>query len=324
MSSYSNVTMNPSADIALSGDVNVIADSPVTKLSILTYNVGLLRYRLFGCCEVFANPPFANARLPLIPDALRKTNADIIAIQECYEARHAAFICESLAATYPYTARVNSGDCCFKFHNGLLFLSKFPVEGCFLDRYQKVSALESALATKSSLCVKVSIPGLGKVTFVNMHTTAGGEADPEHPDVDEDREDELKQAVDVCLDATNNDGIAVIVGDLNCGPEASPGNFNYILGNGFRDMYKEAVDAGKLADGPKFTWDPKNYLNEIGPHASCPGQRCDHLLLPRVGMEQWQITKCTVVFTDKIADIGQGKLSTLSDHHGVLFEIEKV
>lgn len=43
---------------------------------------------------------------------------------------------------------------------------------------------------------------------------------------------------------------------------------------------QEAQAAGKLTDGPAFTWDPANYLNTIGPHSSCPGQRCDHLFIP--------------------------------------------
>lgn len=200
--------------------------------SLLTYNVGLLRLRLCCCCcEVFANPPYAIQRLPHIPGALKSANADVIAIQECYEESHARFITQSLKDIYPYNARENSGGC-VKFHNGLLFLSKYPIEESELRPYKKVAALERYLATKSSLVVKTRIPGIGKVTFVNMHTTAGGTTDPEHPDSDLDRQDELLDSINVCSALGGNQNsdpgaadpeVGIIIGDLNCGPEASPG-----------------------------------------------------------------------------------------------------
>lgn len=49
---------------------------------------------------------------------------------------------------------------------------------------------------------------------MNTHTTAGGAVDPENPDVDKDREDELNQALARCKLATDNGEHAVIIGDL--------------------------------------------------------------------------------------------------------------
>lgn len=120
------------------------------------------------------------------------------------------------------------------------------------------------------------------------------------------------------------------------------------------------MEAGRLQDGPKFTWDPENYLNQIGPHAHCPGQRCDHVLLPgtaaapttgdgaviEIGayssqtsplspysaqptptggevMATWEVESVRVMFEEQIADIGDGKMSTLSDHHGLLVKLRK-
>lgn len=290
-------------------------------LTILSYNVGLLRFRLLGL-TVYSVPPYANERLPSIPNALREFPADILTIQECYEISHAKFICAQLKDLYPYHARVESGGI-LKFHNGLLFLSKYPIISSSLQAYKKVSNVEKHLATKSNLVVEVDVPCLGKVTFVNMHTTAGGEVDPEHPDADADREDELRQAVEVCNGAHKAGKLGIIVGDLNCGPEASQGNFNYVLQQGFRDTYAEAQAAGTLLPGPLFTWDPTNYLNTVGPHSSCPGQRCDHVLLPQKGMEDWTVQRAQVLFADKVVDIGGGRLSTLSDHHGLQISLKK-
>jgi endonuclease/exonuclease/phosphatase family metal-dependent hydrolase len=294
---------------------------PLETLTMLTYNVGLLRFRMFGAV-VFANPPHASERLPHIPKALRSYPADILAIQECYKVKHANYLCNELKDLYPYHARAESGGI-FQFHNGLLVLSKYPIVRCELQRYEKVSTLEYLLATKSSLIVEVQLPGMGRVTIVNMHTTAGGHVDPEHPDVDGDREDELRQAAEVCETAAAEDRLGLIIGDLNCGPEASASNYSYILKRGFRDTYAEAAEAGKLDDGPAFTWDPTNYLNASGPHKTGPGQRCDHVLLPSKGMEGWRVDKARVVLGEKLADIGGGKLSTLSDHHGVLVVLKR-
>ena len=51
------------------------------KLRILSYNVGLLRVKLLGLIEVWGNPPYATARLPMIPEKLLSVDADIIALQ---------------------------------------------------------------------------------------------------------------------------------------------------------------------------------------------------------------------------------------------------
>eukprot|EP01068_Selenidium_serpulae_P020420 Selendium_serpulae@DN8458_c0_g1_i1.p2 len=34
-----------------------------------------------------------------------------------------------------------------------------------------------------------------------------------------------------------------------------------------------------------FTWDPRNPLNTIGPHAGCHGSRCDHIFLPPLDLD---------------------------------------
>ena len=182
--------------------------------------------------------------------------------------------------THPYHARVDS-DTIFTFHNGLLILSKFPIKKEHLVPYRRVSKLEWYLASKSMLVVEVDIPNFGECVFINMHTTAGGEnTDPDHPEVDEDREDELKQAIDYCKEVEKLGKIGIILGDLNCGPESSKNNYEYCLKGGYRDTYIEAVNSNRLEEGgPLYTWDSANYLNKIGPHASSPGGRIDHLLL---------------------------------------------
>jgi sphingomyelin phosphodiesterase 2 len=171
----------------------------VDRVTLLTFNVGLLQMNLFGFIPIFANPEYVSQRRPHIPQKIREINADIVSIQECYEDKHADFIMHSLADLYPYTARHRSpGFAPWKFQNGLLFLSKYPILESYIEKLHKAAPLEMWMANKSNLVMTVSIPSLGSVTLVNSHTTAGGATHPENPGVDSDREDELRQAVEAC------------------------------------------------------------------------------------------------------------------------------
>jgi endonuclease/exonuclease/phosphatase family metal-dependent hydrolase len=117
----------------------------------------------------------------------------------------------------------------------------------------------------------------------------------------------------------------IIIGDLNCGPEASAANYEYLVTtHQFRDTYLEAQASGTLLRGPAFSWDPENYLNQIGPHSECPGQRCDHILLQRgYELDQWEVTEAQMVFTERFVEIGKREvLSTLSDHHGLVVTLQ--
>lgn len=295
------------------------------KLTVLTYNVGLLRFRLFGFVEVFSNPSFAKERFPHILTHLQgiDSSVDILCIQECYEQTHADAIINVMKEKLPYHCRINNNYSVLKFHNGLLILSKYPIADIYLQKLDKVASLERHMANKSNLVCTINIPSLGPVRLVNMHTTAGGTTDPEHGDVDLDREDELRQAWQVCEKAIAEGQIPLIIGDLNCGPEASAGNLNYILGKGFRDTFAEHEQNTGTPAEVRHTWDPTNYLNTIGPHAKCPGQRCDHVLIPTQQMAQWRVSEARIIFRDKVVPLKKGLMSTLSDHFGLLVSLEK-
>ena len=134
------------------------SDEPqdIESISFLSYNVGLLRLRLFGMLEVFANPPFCTARLPRQPDAIRALGADIVAIQECYEHAHFMILFNALKDLYPHFARRHSGGC-IAFHNGLAILSRWPIVSVELEPLRKVATLEKYMASKCNLNVVVKV-----------------------------------------------------------------------------------------------------------------------------------------------------------------------
>jgi len=300
--------------------------SPLPKeapsLTMLTFNAGLLRVNILSLLTVYSYPQYSDERIQYMPSALLYNPADILAIQECYDEEHFEFLQKYLVHIYPHHARVESGDF-LKFHNGLILFSRYPILNCQLQPYEKVSRLEYFMATKSSLIVDVDVPFLGIVTFVNVHTTSGGTADPHHHTVDQDREDELRQAVEACTVAANEGKIPIIIGDLNCGPDLSSENFNYLLKRGFRDTYAEAEARNTVVEGSRYTWDPLNELNVNGPHSHTPLQRMDHIMLSQKGLEKWVVDKFEVLFTEKIVDIKRENKVTLSDHYGVLVKIVK-
>jgi endonuclease/exonuclease/phosphatase family metal-dependent hydrolase len=211
------------------------------------------------------------ARLPHISPAIRSLNADVVAIQEVYEQKHVDRLLEELGDLYPHHARVDSGGC-MKFHNGLMVISKWPIVSFELEPLRKVSWLESILATKSNLNVTVDTP-MGRVMFVNMHTTAGGTADPEDPKADLERKDEIHQTLAKCASALGEGTQPIIIGDLNAGPHASETNYQQVLDDkrmNFKCLWKEHVGEAANNEKKDFTWDPSNILNKVGLHTLTP------------------------------------------------------
>ena len=182
------------------------------NISILTFNAGLLQFRLAGI-TIFSNPPYVNERYPFILNALKETNVEIICLQEVYDDFQAFELVEELKDKFPYNAREESGGL-LTLHNGLLVLSKWPIIRKNLQLYNSVSTLEYYFATKSSLFVTIDVPVIGKISLANVHTTAGGTASPDAPNTDICREAELRQVIERCEEIAKDhfDEKIIIVG----------------------------------------------------------------------------------------------------------------
>ncbi|GAB65636.1 endonuclease/exonuclease/phosphatase domain containing protein [Plasmodium cynomolgi strain B] len=90
-----------------------IMNKLLKNLSFMSFNTGLLEYKICGVC-IYQNPPFISNRLLHIPFALKKTNADIIALQEVYDEKHVEYLKNHLTANYPFCARDNYCSDVFK------------------------------------------------------------------------------------------------------------------------------------------------------------------------------------------------------------------
>jgi len=167
-----------------------------SKLTILTYNAGLLRFQLLGPCglggTVFSNPPCVPERFPHLAAALLDSGADIIALQEVYEKTHVAALATAVAGTYPHSASRYTGGG-LNFTNGLMYVSKFPLTDVAVLRHKQSAGVEKCLGSKCLLAATVSTP-VGELRLIGCHLTAGGGLSPEA--VDACRESELEE---VCV-----------------------------------------------------------------------------------------------------------------------------
>eukprot|EP00914_Ancora_sagittata_P014884 GHVO01029231.1.p1 GENE.GHVO01029231.1~~GHVO01029231.1.p1 ORF type:complete len:629 (+),score=97.78 GHVO01029231.1:876-2762(+) len=206
----------------------------IDRLTLLTFNAGLLEYKLCGI-NMYANPPFAKHRVLHIPVAIRASEADIVALQEVYDEQKTDYIVNTLRLTLPFVGRRASGNC-MTLHNGLLVLSKFPIVDTKFHPFQKVTAIERIFGSKGMLEVRIEIPGMGVVTVINCHL-ASGAVDPESEAMENLRNEEVQQLLDLADVIHDRGDTPIILGDLNAAPNTCSSNYNAFIKNGWRDVY---------------------------------------------------------------------------------------
>ncbi|OEH74279.1 endonuclease exonuclease phosphatase domain-containing protein [Cyclospora cayetanensis] len=201
------------------------------ELSVLSFNAGLLEYKLCGL-RIYQNPPFTQRRLHHIPGsqdkhspclhgvacfitALLSTGADIICLQEVYGENHADFIIENTRHKLPFVGRRTSGGR-FSLHNGLMVLSKYPIVHTHFHRFENVTYIERCFASKGMLEVAVDVPSIGVIAVFNIHL-ASGAVDPESRYVEDVRAAEIRQLLKACDAAADRGHVPLVIGDLNAG-----------------------------------------------------------------------------------------------------------
>lgn len=278
----------------------------MSGFSVLTFNTGLLRVSLLG--KVLAEPtPFIAERYARLAGAIAGVDADVVALQEIYFGEHREGLVSSLRTEYPHVARherrrwPNRG-------NGLLVLSRFPLEATEYLRFTDVDLLERIFVGKGALIADVRLPGGETVSLANLHTTAGGTAHTESARANAMRRGNL-EAVIRRIRERAGDG-RVVMGDFNAGPQASRENYEQMLAARFRDV----ALGTPAADG--ITWDPENPLNRRGPHEDCPAQRIDHVFVDTTTAWTPRAQEVRLVFQEPCVDTPAGRV-TLSDHYGL-------
>ncbi|KAL8273799.1 hypothetical protein Esti_002273 [Eimeria stiedai] len=222
-------TASTAGDMPVIPKEDVVGPERLDELSLLSFNAGLLEYKLCGL-RVYQNPPFTQRRLHHIPAALLATGADIICLQEVYGEAHADFIIESTRHKLPFVGRRTSGGR-FSLHNGLLVLSKYPIVHTHFHKFEDVTYIERCFASKGMLEVAIDVPSIGIIAVFNMHL-ASGAVDPESRYVEDVRAAEIRQLLKAC-DAAADRGLIPLV----IAPHLCASNYKCFVERGWRDCW---------------------------------------------------------------------------------------
>lgn len=272
-------------------------------LRVLTLNTGLLRVRLLG--RTLLEVAHLDARRQALPAALIGTGADVLCLQEVFRPADRDALVRALRATHPHVARCD--DRRRGFTHGLLVLSRFPLPAASFTPFAAMQAWQRLLVRQGVLAATVSLPGAGDVRLLDVHATAGGGGGPEAPRTERLRARQLQQVAQL---ARTSSLPVLLCGDLNAGPEASPGNLQQLLDDGWTDPVRGGT-----------TWDPANPLNRDGLFGDSPAQRVDHVLLDRTAAQRFAVRDASIVLGGPVVGVPGGPVP-LSDHAGVLVTLE--
>ncbi len=277
-------------------------------MKIATYNVGLLDAWLFGK-KIFEFAPHTRSRASRLPSELLALDCDLLFLQELYHVADIRRVQAVLGTAFSYSFHAASASSRLSLGHGLSVFSKYPLEKLDDTRFDRQLIDEGLVGPKGFISGVVKTDELGDIFFANAHTTAGGFLQhPESKKTDRIRAQQLEQ---IARRGDFANSLAIIAGDLNCGPDVSTSVFLQFLGHGL--TRPEVVLRHRPENEP--TWDPLNPLNVQSPHKTSPPQRIDHLLLSKHLAQLAELESLTRIFAEAMVfDHGN---HTLSDHYGL-------
>ena len=274
-------------------------------MNILSFNAAIQDVRILGrsfYCPVAQVRP----RLENLAGALIRSDADIIFLQELFHHDLQHELYKAVRQHYPYISGLAGTGFRLRLGNELLILSRYPLHGGTLIRFQVAAREELRHTSRGFFHATVTLPGLGPVDLVNVHTTAGGRhGHPESGAMNRIRAGQLAQL----LSYTRTMNAHILAGDLNAGPHTSTANYRQVLAAGYTDVYA-------YGDEPGYTWDPLNPLVAGGREAHLPAQRIDHILLDPQMAARVSVQDCRVTLREHCVAVAKGRLP-LSDHYAV-------
>ena len=283
-------------------------------VSVATYNTGLIRAQVAGY-TLFEFAPHVEVRSRHISNAVLDVNPDIVCLQEVFSRKHLRIIASDLNKTYPYSYAPLS----FRpklFDSGLSLFSKYPILQSNFYWFRSQLMEEALFAPKSYMAVTIDTGTQGLIEIVNSHTTAGGSRHhPESQTADNCRQLQLEEMIEFLMQRDASIAHSLLVGDLNCGPEASKSNYEFLLSRGFTDLPSIAYSSSVAP----VTWEPENPLNAESPHKTSPPQRIDHILAS--SRSRWFAEDYKAMVKKPTVQLSTDVRCTPSDHYGVLVSL---
>jgi len=278
-------------------------------IRILILNAGLLKFP-----GGFEAAPQVEARAKALGSEIRSMNADIVLLQEIYKRRHCERLCAELRDLYPSAAYDRHR--LFGFPNTLVTLARYEMSAS-LKLFRSAPAHEKLFDRKGALLCRFNLGSSTHLAVLNIHTTAGGPfLHPESPLVERIRAQQICEIIRI---TEAEEGIVIVAGDLNAGPDTSRQNFQSMLDANFVSVHDWVHPH---ASDP--TWDPSNRLNANGPHRICPPQRIDHVFVQRSDIERGCLRplKSYVCLKEEGVIGRDGLMCSVSDHFGLSVELE--
>jgi endonuclease/exonuclease/phosphatase family metal-dependent hydrolase len=273
-------------------------------VSLLTLNLGLSAVRLG---RRIAIAPHIEERLALAPVLAASLDADVVALQEIYDARDQRFLAQALRRTYPFALSASAHAS--MFGNGLMLLSRLPIRRGWFVPLRAAGAASRWLWGQGFLVCEIGRPTARPLQLINVHLVANEPWRRPGDAVTQARRAREAQA----LLGLAKEHRAVLVGDFNTSPTVAPATYQSIIAAGYGDVF--AAIHG-TAEQP--TWDADNPLNRLGPHRDAPSQRIDHVFIPTNREAGIAPIAAQVVLKQPVVPVHDGTACPVSDHYGLL------
>lgn len=261
--------------------------------------------------------PWVDERAQAAPDALRTTGADIVCLQEIFEASHIEALIQAMREDYPYYA-VNRAPKTFGISDGLLILSKFPIGVSQFTVFRQAPWEEALLMGRGILWARIDPPDQDSFYVVNTHPTAGAAfRDPFGVAASALRSQQIQELTDM-LKTFPDPARVVLTGDMNCSPSVSEKEYQDLLSVGYEDAFLTAPDHPEEADSVTFDVHGNPLLSSCSEDAM-PSARIDHILIPKNGA--FKAVKAHVVLQEASVETSTDDRVPVSDHYGMLIDL---
>lgn len=277
------------------------ATAPATRLRVLTLNAWALPITVPGQDK--------RARTARLPEALQSMDADVIVLQEAFDAGVRRSVINSLRDQY----RVAHGSLhvrrtwgiTFDVHGGILVLSRFDLGETRFEPHPLPAGakLSERLGRKGTVFTTVKTP-VGDLTLVAPHFYAG--TSPADERIRRRQVEALIEAIEKL-----DDGPMILAGDLNFPPEryddGRASEMDLMVAAGFRDT----IDPSSGHQSVTWSYSRNRYArNWLQSNKS--DMRFDYVMLRANGASNMETVGANIVLDAPGQEV--------SDHYGVLAE----
>ncbi len=277
------------------------ATAPVSRLRVLTLNAWALPIAVPGQDK--------RARTARLPDALRAVDADVIVLQETFDASVRSRVVDSLRDQYHVAHDAlhirRTWGVTFDVHGGILVLSRFDLGETRFEPHPLPpgSKLSERLGRKGTVFTTVKTP-IGDLTLVAPHFYAG--TSPADERIRRLQVEALLEAIEKL-----DNGPMILAGDLNFPPEryddGRASEMDLIVAAGFRDT----IDPSNGHQTATWSYSRNRYArNWLQSNKS--DMRFDYVMLRANGASNLETVGASVVLDAPGEEV--------SDHYGVLAE----